>query len=64
MTYYLDSNVFIYPALYEGEKSTGTTALLERIVDGEVEAGREHAESTLGLRVEDRGQRSAHPCHG
>lgn len=36
MTYYLDSNVFIYPALYEGEKSTGAAALLERIVDGEV----------------------------
>lgn len=37
MTYYLDSNVFIYPALYQGEKSAGAAALLGRIVDGELQ---------------------------
>ncbi len=33
--YYLDSNVFIYPALYEGVKSNKAQKLLKKIVNGE-----------------------------
>lgn len=35
MRYYLDSNVFIYPALFRGKKSTKCRKLLEKIVRGE-----------------------------
>lgn len=35
---YLDSNVFIYPALYEGEKAEGAADLLKNIVAGEEKA--------------------------
>lgn len=38
MTAYLDSNVFVYAALYEGEKSDGARRLLREIVEGNREA--------------------------
>lgn len=36
--YYLDSNVFIYPALYEGEKAKKAQKLLKKIVKGKEKA--------------------------
>lgn len=36
--YYLDANVFVYPALYEGEKARGAEALLESVVAGDERA--------------------------
>ena len=36
--YYLDANAFIYPALYDGQKSDGATALLRKILDGDESA--------------------------
>lgn len=36
--YYLDSNVLIYPALYEGPKADGATTLLRAVVSGDVQA--------------------------
>lgn len=36
--YYLDANVFIYPALYEGEKARGAETLLEAVTAGEEQA--------------------------
>ena len=38
MTAYLDSNVFVYAALYDGDKSDGARQLLREIVKGEREA--------------------------
>lgn len=35
--YYLDSNAFIYPALYEGTKADGAAQLLQEIVAGDTE---------------------------
>lgn len=36
--YYLDSNAFIYPALYEGPKASGAAALLAAVVEGDESA--------------------------
>lgn len=36
--HYLDANVFIYPALYEGEKARGAKNLLEAVVAGDEQA--------------------------
>lgn len=36
--YYLDANVFIYPALYDGKKARGAQALLEAVVAGDEQA--------------------------
>lgn len=38
MTAYLDSNVFAYAALYEGEKADGARRLLREVVEGSREA--------------------------
>jgi predicted nucleic acid-binding protein len=43
--YYLDSNVFILPVLYEGPRSSRALDFLERTVKGEIKA----ATSTLTL---------------
>jgi len=38
MTAYLDSNVFVYAALYEGDKADGARRLLRETVEGDREA--------------------------
>ncbi len=38
MTAYLDSNVFVYAALYDGEKAAGAEHLLRSVVSGERDA--------------------------
>lgn len=35
---YLDSNVLIYPALYEGPKADSATSLLKQVVSGSLQA--------------------------
>ena len=44
---YLDSNVFIYPALYEGPKADCATSLLRQIGSGSVQA------ATTSLTVDE-----------
>lgn len=36
--YYLDSNIFILPALYEGEKSDRAKKLIHDVIEGKIEA--------------------------
>lgn len=37
--HYFDSNVFILPALYEGDRSENAADWLRKMVDGEIEVG-------------------------
>lgn len=37
--YYFDSNVFILPALYEGDRSEDAADWLRKMVEGEIEVG-------------------------